>query len=720
MPEPTLPPTAPPTTSTATSTNSMFDATSTSQDISYVKSQCANNTTVPPSMSSLCCDTSASFVEVCVGFANAIASSSSVETKWVVSSLSVVGKRGGNSPLPPFNLSPWRTLAFSRIDIRSVDVGSLVASSLNYTALTSLYVVRPSTTTYTNCLTLASWNRHVIGCQLPSLDIPSPSTLQHIDLSLNHMTSFPGSLFQTSSLVSVNLTGNNFPKSIAVVAQACIHLQMLSTTSVLSGVAIQCPTACPAVATCVSVELPITAASVATSNNAVTDEDTSSPILVVAAAVAVLLLVIAVIVCCRRRILVREQRRQQLSTVSHHFMLTRAPSQSTRDSDNSFVFLDTGRADIVLLDHSTATTAMPRPSPQTTSTGIDDDDDDTNVLLASARQLSRAFSKSLRPREGVGGIINKPPLPPPPSLHALPIASCLPILPASDILMTSPLAHGSSMWALKYLDHAYAGKRVPTFGMSSDELQAFLSTVNMLATRVVHPNVVALVGVVHLPDNDVCVVAEWMERGSLALLLHHETPSRSRPAVLHLTWADKVQLAWEVASALAFVHSQPKFKRPGPWTTRNVLVCSAGHARLNVLDEMDQGGGAAAGWPAGYTYGHHTVAYDAPEVVAHNCARSSSSDVYTLGVVLGEIATRCLPYCQWVATHGHVATDVRIVQNLEKSPVVTPHGDRFKHDLVPTGFQALVANCLQRDVLKRPLAVNVADELSAMIAIPTP
>ncbi|RLO10968.1 hypothetical protein DYB28_014420, partial [Aphanomyces astaci] len=448
----------------------MFDATSTSQDISYVKSQCENNTTVPPSTSSLCCDTSASFVEVCVGFANAIASSSSVETKWVVSSLSVVGKRGGNSPLPPFNLGPWRTLAFSRMynhcapvhsvrsyksscsDIRSVDVGSLVASSLNYTALTSLYVVRPSTTTYTNCLTLASWNRHVIGCQLPSLDIPSPSTLQHIDLSLNHMTSFPGSLFQTSSLVSVNLTGNNFPKSIAVVAQACIHLQMLSTTSVLSGVAIQCPTACPAVATCVSVELPITAASVATSNNAVTDEDTSSPILVVAAAVAVLLLVIAVIVCCRRRILVREQRRQQLSTVSHHFTLTRAPSQSTRDSDNSFVFLDTRRADIVLLDHSTATTAIPRPSPQTTSTGIDDDDDDTNVLLASARQLSRAFTKSLRPREGVGGIINKPALPPPPSLHALPIASCLPILPASDILMTSPLAHGSSMWALKYLD----------------------------------------------------------------------------------------------------------------------------------------------------------------------------------------------------------------------------------------------------------------------------
>ncbi|RHY26352.1 hypothetical protein DYB32_007716 [Aphanomyces invadans] len=444
-----------------------------------------------------------------------------------------------------------------------------------------------------------------------------------------------------------------------------------------------------------------------------TVEASSPSTLLVVAAAAILLLAVTAVVFCRRRMLLRhEQHHQQLAFHRHLplstaggsdsplFTLTRAPALSPCGSDGSFALLGTIRPDIVLHDHMVTPTAQ---APN----------DATNGVLASSRRLSHALSRSFVRREGE---LNRPqPIRPLPATQpVVHVASSLAILPSSDVIMVSPVAHGSSIWNVMMLHRPYIGKRVRYIAMDNVARNEFFRDLNAAATHLVHPNIVVLYGIVHLPDNDLCVVAEWMARGSLGLLLRHQTPTPPRPYVMPLTWSHKVQLAWDIASALACVHSQPNFKRSAPWTTRDILVNAHGRAKLNVFDFM-------ASKSVESTYGHQVLAYEAPEVVAHQCMRSSTSDIYTLGVVLGEIATRSAPYQHWIDAHGHVGSDVCIVAIMHgaASENILPHEEVIKamRPAVPVSYQALMSACLQRDVLKRPLAVHVADELARCLCV---
>jgi serine/threonine protein kinase len=135
-------------------------------------------------------------------------------------------------------------------------------------------------------------------------------------------------------------------------------------------------------------------------------------------------------------------------------------------------------------------------------------------------------------------------------------------------------------------------------------------------------------------------------------------------------------------------------------------------------------------------FGGTQLAYMAPELILQNqsttttttttTSSSSSSgivghavidmnhhkatNVFSLGVILGEIATCELPYAGYVAAHGHVAADIMVM----KTYVDQTSQDHFEPHVLTfsSTFKELVVDCLQRDPKKRPTAEEVAKRLS--------
>ncbi|KAG9406516.1 hypothetical protein AC1031_002837 [Aphanomyces cochlioides] len=413
----------------------------------------------------------------------------------------------------------------------------------------------------------------------------------------------------------------------------------------------------------------------------------SATILIVVATAA-LLVVIGIIFYCRRRMMSMKRRSNNGSRTSEDpvmplFTLTRAMSQSKLDSESSFVFLDAGRADIVLHDHAVKCDQVETELP--VATGF--------MNMKSVR--GEPLEKQLSYIEQSSSSDSKAP--------QRVVVHTLPILDRSSVVVLSCLAIGGSMWTCKFEGRPAVVKRVQPAEMTTAEMDTFIADVNLIA-QLVHPHIVKLHGIVHMAD-DVCVVAEYMERGSLGVVLHQKS--------LALSWAHQLRLCWQVVSALSFVHSQSHYLRVKPWTTRSVLVDALLSAKLNVFDHMTNfrrdGKHEVA---LNLSFGKQVMAYEAPEVIFHDCARSSSGDIYSLGVILAEIATRRLPYQSWVEQDGYIGCDVRISEN---NPANLPHEGSAAFKATPVEFQRLVTACLNRDVLKRPLALNVAEDLQRLL-----
>ncbi|RHY12630.1 hypothetical protein DYB25_004822 [Aphanomyces astaci] len=219
-----------------------------------------------------------------------------------------------------------------------------------------------------------------------------------------------------------------------------------------------------------------------------------------------------------------------------------------------------------------------------------------------------------------------------------------------------------------------------------------------------HPQLLIVFGLVRFGEFDVSAVAEFMHCGSLPrVLLKHDVA---------LSWPDQLSMCYQVAAALAYMHSQPNYSRgTNCLTSRDILVNSTLQCKLDVLDFVQA---TPAITPPEFSYGGASLAWEAPEVLTHNCARSSSAEMYSLGVILGEIVTRARPYQSWIQSVGTTVSDIRI---RDPTTMTWPHENHPELESSPRYFKALVAACLSRDVLRRPLAVNVAETLQREMAL---
>ena len=195
-----------------------------------------------------------------------------------------------------------------------------------------------------------------------------------------------------------------------------------------------------------------------------------------------------------------------------------------------------------------------------------------------------------------------------------------------------------------------------------------------------HPHLVRAYEVVEEPRT--AIVLETLSGATLAALIEDA----------QLTPADAAMMGLQLVSALSYLH------RRG-WLHLDVkpsnIVVQGGRAILIDLSLVGRPGDGRAG--AG------TDGYLSPEQ-AHGQGLSSASDVFGLGVTLGEALTGRLPY----AEEG----------DWDRGTAPRRPGWRFRRHLgrAPKGFAALVLACIDPDPARRPGLDDVRSVLRSLMA----
>lgn len=174
-------------------------------------------------------------------------------------------------------------------------------------------------------------------------------------------------------------------------------------------------------------------------------------------------------------------------------------------------------------------------------------------------------------------------------------------------------------------------KELRIAAMRGQERKEFVTAVAILS-RIRHENIVQFLGACIEEPDRYLVLSELMPLGSLATMLHSKTPE--------LTWDDRWSIAKQIANGILYLHTFPipPVVHKDIKSTNILLDHCAGHKNYRVkvndfgLDQIHTSIG--------------TLPWSAPETLSSLGPRmySMKSDVYSLGVVLWELATGQVPY----------------------------------------------------------------------------
>ncbi|XP_027333845.1 RGS domain-containing serine/threonine-protein kinase A isoform X2 [Abrus precatorius] len=164
---------------------------------------------------------------------------------------------------------------------------------------------------------------------------------------------------------------------------------------------------------------------------------------------------------------------------------------------------------------------------------------------------------------------------------------------------------------------------------SDDVILSFRQEVSVMK-RLRHPNILLFMGAVTSPQR-LCIVTEFLPRGSLCRLLHRNTSK--------LDWRRRVHMAVDIALGVNYLHhcNPPIIHRDlkssnllvdKNWT---VKVGDFGLSRLKHETFLTT------------KTGRGTLQWMAPEVL-RNDPSDEKSDVYSFGVILWELATEKIPW----------------------------------------------------------------------------
>ena len=210
-----------------------------------------------------------------------------------------------------------------------------------------------------------------------------------------------------------------------------------------------------------------------------------------------------------------------------------------------------------------------------------------------------------------------------------------------------------------------------------------------------HPHIAAVHDVLDI-DGKVIVVFEYVEGDTLATRLHRGP----------MSVAETVEVAWQLADALAAAHSQGVIHRD--LKPSNVVLGPDGRAKVldfGIARLVPAGGDLASSVPGTVGAGLvGTPGYAAPEqYLSRNV--DGRADLYALGVIVYEMICGRRPF----ASHDPVALATAVLR--DEAPKLGSASAVW----VPPPLQSLVARLLARDPGKRPASGDaVLVELSPL------
>lgn len=228
-----------------------------------------------------------------------------------------------------------------------------------------------------------------------------------------------------------------------------------------------------------------------------------------------------------------------------------------------------------------------------------------------------------------------------------------------------------------------AVKKLPAHKINEEFLREFAREANLMKT-LRHPNVLQFLGA-SLDPPDICIVTEYMPKGSLNRILHDPT--------IELTWEMKRKIAIDAAKGMAYLHYRIPSIIHRDLKSHNLLVddvwkvkvCDFGLSR--IITEGQQNQMTACGTPC----------WTAPEVL-NNLGYTTKADVYSFGIVLWEMATRAEPFAGMPSFQVLFA-----IANKGVRPVIP--------DDCPADYKQLVVKCWDQDPNNRPDFKEIIDYL---------
>jgi len=215
-----------------------------------------------------------------------------------------------------------------------------------------------------------------------------------------------------------------------------------------------------------------------------------------------------------------------------------------------------------------------------------------------------------------------------------------------------------------------------------------------------HPNILPFIGSVTL-ESKFYMVSPWMENGDVVNYLAGHPD------------ADCVRLLLQIMLGLEYLHSFNPTIVHGDLKANNVLVSSAGDARITdfglshrLAEDMSRQGYSTAWYKAG------NYRWQAPELLQaetlEQALRTTMSDMYAFGRVIYEVFTRKLPFAEITVEQGV------FLAVLNRNVPTRPTGA----DIVSRGLDdrmwVLLNDCCNTNPSRRPAAQEVVDRLRSI------
>ncbi|CAE7121931.1 unnamed protein product [Rhizoctonia solani] len=217
-----------------------------------------------------------------------------------------------------------------------------------------------------------------------------------------------------------------------------------------------------------------------------------------------------------------------------------------------------------------------------------------------------------------------------------------------------------------------------------------------LWSRMDHPHIHRLQGVILFRDQYLGMVSEWMDNGNLHQYL------RRYPN------ADRYELCTHIASGLEYMHARSTVH--GDLKALNVLVSANGIAMLSDFDFSVLLEASSLAFSASSNSRPGTIRWAAPEILLEEVhEKTMQTDIYALGMTMLEIFTGEAPY-------PNCRTDISVIRTVERGTLPT-RPTELGEDEKSNMMWHLMSLCWNRNASERPSAAQVVNALVFHICV---